>query len=297
MAATPSEYTVPGALEPVAVGPTGARAGARWRASLPIAVPAAMLVAIFAACFLWPLVGSVPKPTGGSILESNLPAFSHGHFLGTDPVGNDEWSRLLYGGRTSLEIALAVNVIGLVVGGLLGSLAGYLGGWRDAVMMRVLDVLIAFPSLVLALAIAQGLGPGELHTIWALCFFSVPAFARIARAATLRVRQQTFMVAAKLSGTSHQRIVLRHVAPNILPGLVTFALLGMGITVVLEGALSYLGLGIPPPAPSWGNMIAQGQQVLSAQPRYVLLPSAALFITVVSLNLLGDGLRTRWSSR
>jgi peptide/nickel transport system permease protein len=297
MAATPSEYTVPGALEPVAVGPPGTRAGGRWRTSLPIAVPAAMLVAIFAACFLWPLVGSVPKPTGGSILESNLPAFSHGHFLGTDPVGNDEWSRLLYGGRTSLEIALAVNVIGLVVGGLLGSLAGYLGGWRDAVMMRVLDVLIAFPSLVLALAIAQGLGPGELHTIWALCFFSVPAFARIARAATLRVRQQTFMVAAKLSGTSHRRMVLRHVAPNILPGLVTFALLGMGITVVLEGALSYLGLGIPPPAPSWGNMIAQGQQVLSAQPRYVLLPSAALFITVVSLNLLGDGLRTRWSSQ
>jgi peptide/nickel transport system permease protein len=297
MAATPSEYTVPGALEPVAVGPPGARSGGRWRTSLPIAVPAAMLVAIFAACFLWPLVGSVPRPTGGSILESNLPAFSHGHFLGTDPVGNDEWSRLLYGGRTSLEIALAVNAIGLVVGGLLGSLAGYLGGWRDSVMMRVLDVLIAFPSLVLALAIAQGLGPGELHTIWALCFFSVPAFARIARAATLRVRQQTFMVAAKLSGTSHRRIVLRHVAPNILPGLVTFALLGMGITVVLEGALSYLGLGIPPPAPSWGNMIAQGQQVLSAQPRYVLLPSAALFITVVSLNLLGDGLRTRWSSR
>jgi peptide/nickel transport system permease protein len=300
MAATPSEYAVPGALEPLPAGPAGpagARIGGRWRTSLPIALPAAMLVVIFGLCFVWPLIGSVPKPTGGSILESNLAAFSHGHFLGTDPVGNDEWSRLLYGGRSSLEIALAVNGIGLALGGLLGALAAYLGGWRDAVIMRALDVLIAFPSLVLALAIAQGLGPGELHTIWALCFFSVPAFARIARAATLRVRQQTFMVAARLSGTSHARTLTRHVAPNIFPQLVTFALLGMGITVVLEGALSFLGLGIPPPAPSWGNMIAQGQGVLSAQPRYVLIPSAALFITVVSLNLLGDGLRTSTSVR
>ena len=256
-----------------------------------------MLALIFGLCFLWPLIGPVPKPTGGNILNANLPAFSSGHFLGTDPVGNDEWSRLLYGGRTSLEIALAVNGIGMLLGGLLGALAAYLGGIRDAVIMRILDVLIAFPSLVLALAIAQGLGPGELHTIWALCFFSVPAFARIARAATLRVREHTFMVASRLSGTSHWRVLARHVAPNILPQLVTFALLGMGITIILEGALSFLGLGIPAPAPSWGNMIAQGQGVLSAQPRYVLIPSLALFITVISFNLLGDGLRAHWSGR
>ncbi len=163
--------------------------------------------------------------------------------------------------------------------------------------MRALDVLIAFPALVLAVAIAERLGPGELHAIWALSFFSVPAFGRLARAATLRVREQNFIAAARLSGTGHVRTLLRHVVPNILPELITFALLGMGIIIVLEGALSFLGLGIPPPAPSLGNMIAQGEGILSAQPKFVLLPSAALFITVVSFNLLGESMRARWTAR
>jgi peptide/nickel transport system permease protein len=133
--------------------------------------------------------------------------------------------------------------------------------------------------------------------ILALSVFSIPAFARLSRAATLRVREQPFIVAARLSGTRTHRILLRHLVPNILPQLTTFTLLGMGITIVLEGALSFLNLGIPAPAPSWGNMIAQGQTVLTAEPRFVLIPSVALFITVLSLNLLGDGLREHWSSR
>jgi peptide/nickel transport system permease protein len=297
MAAPSSERGVPGVLQ-LALAEQGApRARGRVRRSLKVAIPAALLVLIFGLCFLWPLVYPVPAPTGGDILNSNLPAFSPGHFLGTDTVGNDEWSRVLYGGRTSLEIALAVNALGLVLGGLLGAMAGFAGGIRDALLMRVLDVLIAFPALVLALAIAQGLGPSEVHTIWALSVFSVPAFARLARAATLRVREQTFIAAARLSGTRTPRILLRHVVPNILPQLLTFALLGMGITVVLEGALSFLNLGIPPPAPSWGNMIAQGQTILTAEPRFVLIPSVALFVTVLALNLLGDGLREHWAAR
>jgi peptide/nickel transport system permease protein len=189
-----------------------------------------------------------------------------------------------------------VQLIGLVVGGTLGAVAGYRGGPLDLVLMRILDVLIAFPALVLALAIAQGLGPSKVNTIWALSFFSVPAFARISRAATLRVRERTFILAAQLSGTSGPRILARHVAPNILPQLVTFGLLGMGIIIILEGALSFLGLGVPLPDPSWGNMIAEGQAVLSAEPRFVMLPSACLFITVLAFNLLGDALRARWSA-
>jgi peptide/nickel transport system permease protein len=149
---------------------------------------------------------------------------------------------------------------------------------------------------VLAVAIAERLGPGEVHTIWALCFFSIPALARIARAATLRVREQNFIVAAGLSGSGNIRTLVRHVMPNILPELITFGLLGIGIIIVLEGALSFLGLGIPEPAPSWGNMIASGQGILSAQPKFVLLPSAALFITVMCFNLLGESLRARWSA-
>jgi peptide/nickel transport system permease protein len=297
MAAQPTNTGIPGALQLALTELPSRRAQGRLRRTLKITLPAALLVLIFFLCFLWPLIYPVPSPTFTNILDSNLAIFAKGHFLGTDSVGYDEWSRILYGGRTSLEIALAVNAIGLVVGGLFGALAGYAGGIRDAVMMRFVDVLIAFPAIVLALAIAERLGPSEFHVILALSVFSIPAFARLSRAATLRVREQPFIVAARLSGTRTHRILLRHLVPNILPQLTTFTLLGMGITIVLEGALSFLNLGIPAPAPSWGNMIAQGQTVLTAEPRFVLIPSVALFITVLSLNLLGDGLREHWSSR
>src|SRR5690348_12077867 len=298
--AAPTETTaaVPGALEPTVAGPSPATAGrfGRLRTIGGIWLPAFLVGVVLFLCFLWPVIGPVPSPTGGTILNSNLPSFSSGHPFGTDATGNDEWSRLLYGGRTSLEVGLAVTAIGLLIGGSLGAFAGYVGGWRDNLIMRILDVLIAFPALVLAVAIAERLGPGEVHTIWALCFFSIPALARIARAATLRVREQNYIVAAGLSGSGNIRTLARHVMPNILPELITFGLLGIGIIIVLEGALSFLGLGIPPPAPSWGNMIASGQGILSAQPKFVLLPSAALFITVMCFNLLGESLRARWSA-
>jgi peptide/nickel transport system permease protein len=264
-----------------------------WTRSLDLVIPGAMIAVILLLCFVWPLFGTVPKPTGGNILDANISSFSSGHPLGTDQVGNDLWSRLLYGGRNSLEIAFAVNLIGLVLGGLLGALAAYWGSFTDTVIMRILDVLIAFPSLVLALAVAQSLGASKLHTIYALCFFSVPAFARLARAGTLRLRERPFMLAARLAGTRAPRILLRHVAPNIVPQLITFGLLGIGVTIILEGALSFLGLGVPPPEPSWGNMIFDGQAVLSAEPKLVLLPSAFLFVTVLAFNLLGDALRSR----
>ncbi|GAA5138059.1 ABC transporter permease [Pseudonocardia adelaidensis] len=265
--------------------------------NLEVVLPAAVLVVIAAGCFLGPLVLPVPPPVGGSVLDSYLDAGSPGHLLGTDPNGNDILSRILHGGRSSLVVAVAVNVLGLLVGGTLGALSGYVGGAVDTVIMRVLDVLIAFPSLVLTLAVAQSLGASQTNTILALAFFSVPAFARISRAATLRLRELPFMAAAQLAGTPGWRILLRHIAPNITPQLITFGMLGMGIVMVIEGALSFLGLGIPPPAPSWGNMIAQGQQSLSATPMLVVWPCAALFVTVLAFNLLGETLRARWSGR
>jgi peptide/nickel transport system permease protein len=273
-----------------------ARRGSRLR-NLEIALPAAVLALIAAACFLGPLVLPVPPPIGGSVLESYLDAGSPGHLLGTDPNGNDILSRILHGGRSSLVVAVAVNLLGLAVGGTLGALSGYLGGAVDTVIMRVLDVLIAFPSLVLTLAVAQSLGASQTNTILALAFFSIPAFARISRAATLRLRELPFMAAAQLCGTPGRRVLLRHIVPNIAPQLITFGMLGMGIVMVIEGALSFLGLGIPLPAPSWGNMIAQGQQSLSATPMLVVWPCAALFVTVLAFNLLGETLRARWSGR
>jgi peptide/nickel transport system permease protein len=283
----------------IALAPAGAEFEARrggWMRSLDVVIPAAMLAVLLAAFFIWPLIGPVGEPTGGNILNANLEPFTSGHIFGTDPVGNDIWSRILYGGRSSIEIALAVQLIGLVLGGTFGALAAYWGGVVDMLLMRILDVLIAFPALVIALAIAQSLGPSRLHTIMALSFFSVPAFARISRAATLRLRERSFMLAARLSGTGSGRILLRHIAPNVMPQLVTFGLLGMGVIIILEGALSFFGLGVPPPNPSWGNMIFDGQGILSAEPRLVLVPSAFLFLTVLSFNLLGDALRSRWSA-
>jgi peptide/nickel transport system permease protein len=274
----------------------GAR-GRRWRQSLALYLPAGVLILIIAACFLYPLFGTLPPPVGGSVLNSSLPIGSPGHLLGTDADGNDILSRLLYGGRVSLEVGAATQVIGLVVGGLIGMLAGFSRGLLAAALMRALDILIAFPSLVLALAIAEGLGPGELHVIWALSFYSVPAFARLARAGTLKLRDQNFMLAAALSGTPRWRIVLLHLAPNLLPQQLTFALLGAGVAIIQEGALSFLSLGVPPPGASWGNMIASGEQTMSVQPALVVLPCLALLITVASLNLLGDALRARWSAR
>lgn len=291
--------TIPVSEAAVAAIPAAAvsRPRGRLRQSLALYIPAGLLVLIIAACFLYPLVGNVPPPVGGSVLDSGLPAGTPGHPLGTDTSGNDIFSRLLYGGRVSLEVGAATQVIGMILGGLIGMIAGYSRGLLAAVLMRVLDILIAFPSLVLALAIAEGLGPGELHVIWALSFFSVPAFARLARAATLRLREANFMLAASLSGTPRWRIVLLHLAPNLLPQQLTFALLGAGVAIIQEGALSFLSLGVPPPGASWGNMIASGMQTMSVRPSLVLLPCLALLITVAALNLLGDALRARWSAR
>jgi peptide/nickel transport system permease protein len=281
------------AIEPLGLG--GRSRG--WLRHLEVALPAGVIVLVVALCVLGPLVLPIPPPVGGSVLESYLPALSPGHLLGTDPNGNDILSRVLTGGRSSLAVAVAVNLIGLAVGGTLGALSGYLGGLVDTVIMRLLDVLIAFPSLVLTLAVAQSLGASPTNTVLALAFFSIPAFARISRAATLRLRELPFMAAAQLCGTPGWRVLARHVAPNIAAQLVTFAMLGMGIVIVLEGALSFLGLGVPPPAPSWGNMIAQGQQSLSATPMLVVWPCLALFVTVLAFNLLGETLRARRSGR
>jgi peptide/nickel transport system permease protein len=288
------------AVDPATVvaGTDAAPAASRsWTRSLRIVLPAAVIALVALACFVGPLVLPVPAPVGGSVLESYLPAFSPGHVLGTDPNGNDIFSRILHGGQSSLVVAVSVNVLGLLVGGTLGALSGHLGGATDTVIMRLLDILIAFPSLVLTLAVAQSLGPSQTNTVLALAFFSIPAFARISRAATLRLRELPFMAAAGLCGTPGWRILLRHIAPNIAPQLITFGMLGMGIVIVIEGALSFLGLGIPPPAPSWGNMIAQGQQSLSATPMLVVWPSVVLFVTVLAFNLLGENLRSRWSER
>jgi len=262
--------------------------------ALRLWIPAGFLILVLAMCFLWPLVYQLPSSTNGNIIEASAPPFSPGHILGTDQVGVDIFSQIVYGGRVAFEVSFAVTAIGMVLGSLIGVTAGYFGGSVDAVLSRVLDVLIAFPALVLALAISQGLGPSEFHLILALAVFSIPAFGRVTRGATLTVRAQPFMTAARLAGSNRWQILTKHVLPNIAPGILSFSLLGIGVVIILEGALDFLGYGIRPPNATWGSMIANGQQVLSAQPEYVLIPSIFLLVTVVALNMLGDALRERW---
>jgi peptide/nickel transport system permease protein len=286
--------TAPPAQE-AAAGPAPQARG--WLRTLEIAIPGAILVVLLFFCFIWPLVYKIPSSTNGSLLAVNAPLWSPGHILGTDSIGVDVMSKILYGGRVSFEVAAAVQVIGLVIGGLIGIIAGYAGGWLEAVLMRILDVFIAFPSLVLVLAIADSLGPSEMHVIWALSAFSIPAFARVARSAVLRLRDQPFIVAARLSGTRTWRIMFQHLVPNMAPQLLTFSLLGVGLTIILEGALDFLGYGIPAPTATWGNMIATGSSFISVYPQFVIVPSIFLLVTTICLNMVGDGLRARWGVR
>lgn len=193
-----------------------------------------------------------------------------------------------------------------VIGGTIGTIrivagfagfAGFAGGIDDSLLMRILDVFLAFPALVLAIAIVTYLGQSELHAIWAISLFAIPAFARLARAETLSIRERIYIAAARLSGSGNRRILVRHIAPAVFPTLLTFSLLGVAISIIIESGLSFLGLGVPAEVPSWGKMIATGQTYLASAPHLVLIPGIFLFVTVAALNLSGDALRARWGAR
>jgi peptide/nickel transport system permease protein len=269
----------------------------KFLSALELWLPVSLLAVIAFFCFLWPLLHHVPSPINAALGGANLPMFAKGHILGTDTLGNDVMSELLYGGRISIEVGLGVSVIGFGIGGTLGVLAGYRGGAFEAVVMRILDMFLAFPSIVIAITIVTYLGQSELHVIYAIAFFSVPAYARLARATTLRIREQTFIIASRLSGASDSRILTRHIAPNVAPQLITFSFLGIGIYIIVEAALSFLGYGLPSEVPSWGKMIADGQIFLATEPRLVLIPSAFLFLLIINLNLTSDALRARWGAQ
>lgn len=263
--------------------------------SLRFWVPLVYVVALLFACFVWPLIYPVPSPTGANVVNANLPAFTPGHILGTDNLGNDIMSRIFYGGRVSLEVGISANVIGCVIGGVIGSLAGFRRGVVDVVIMRVLEIFLAFPSLVLLLIVSEYLGPSELHVVWAISFFTIPSFARLSRAYTIRLREEVFITASGLIGVGLRRMLFRHIAPNIAPQLLTFGVLGIGGVIIFEAALSFLGLGVPPPGPSWGNMISAAEVLVTEYPAQVIIPSAFLCATILSFNTLGDELRSRWN--
>jgi ABC-type dipeptide/oligopeptide/nickel transport system permease subunit len=213
------------------------------------------------------------------------------HLLGTDEFGRDILSRIILGSRVTLLVSCVAVGVGLILGGTAGLIAGFIGRWVDEVLMRLMDILLSFPYLLLAIAIVAALGPGERNIVLAIGIWSAPAFARLVRGQVLSLREREFIVAAYALGVPVPRIILFHILPNIVPPLLVFATLYMANAILLEAALSFLGLGIQPPWPSWGLMVATGRDFLLIAPHVATIPGLAIMAAVLGFNLLGDGLR------
>lgn len=230
-------------------------------------------------------------------LENDLLAYSSEHLLGTDKLGRDILSRTLYGSRISLLVGISTVGISLSIGVLVGSLAGFYGGWLDQFFMRLVDILMAFPGILLAIAFTAVLGPGLDHVILALCLIGWTGYARLVRGEILSLREKEFVEAAKALGAKPTRIILLHMLPSLLPPLIIQSMFGLAAAIIAEGSLSFLGLGVEPPTPSWGSMLNEGRQFLLVAPHLTTYPGLAIALTVLALNFVGDGLQYRLEAR
>jgi len=272
----------------------GAAGGRRRRPrNWPLLIGGALLGVIALACIAAPLLTPY-DPIAQNIVNQGLPPFSPGHPLGTDaPFGRDVLSRMLYGGRVDLLIGFGGTAVTILVGTLVGLIAGYVGGRLDAVLMRIVDVFFAFPFLVLVLAIIAMLGPSLFNlfiAIWAVGWVS---YARIIRGETLVAKQQEYVLAARALGYNPVRIMVRHILPNVFSAALVFSMADAVGNILLGAALGYLGLGVPPPSPEWGAMIADGQNYMVTAWWVPTVPGLAAVLVGVALSLIGDGLADR----
>ncbi len=213
------------------------------------------------------------------------------HLMGIDGNVRDVFSRIIFGARISLFIGISTVSFAILVGTLLGAISGYVGGWVDLVIMRILDVLLAFPSLLLAIAIVTVLGRGLQNALLAIAIVSIPVYARVVRASVLSVKENAYVLASRALGGSHFHVLLRRILPNAIPPLIVQGTLGIGTAILDAAALSFLGLGAQPPTPEWGTMLGTERNQVFTAPHLVFFPGLAIMITVLSFNLLGDGLR------
>lgn len=242
------------------------------------------LVAVFA-----PVIAPFGFDNQDLLSARQTPSVSH--WFGTDNLGRDIFSRIVYGARISLFVGFVAAAIGTLVGGALGAISAYYGKKVDTIIMRAIDIMMAIPSMVLAIAICASLGPGLLNTMIAVGIATVPRYARIVRGTVLTVKQQEFIEASKACGANDFRIIMRHIMPNSLAPIIVQASLGVADAILAAASMSFIGLGIQPPTPEWGAMLSAGRGYIRNYPHIVLFPGLAIMVTIYGLNLLGDGLR------
>ena len=262
---------------------------ARWYRHPTLVVGLVLLVAIVFMCVAAPLLTSF-DPDKQNLEQALSGAGQYGHLLGTDQEGRDTWARLLYGGRIDLRVAFLAVLFPFVLGTILGSLAGYFGSWIDAIILRVIDVVVAFPFFVLVIALVFVLGAGEKSIYIAITAVGWVSYARIIRGEILVAKRQEYVLAAQSGGLSSLRIMGRHLLPNVITQAIVYAMSDIVQNMVAIVTLSYLGLGIQPPTPDWGTMIADGQNFLTTQWQLTTIPGLTVVLTGLALSLVGDGL-------
>jgi peptide/nickel transport system permease protein len=253
------------------------------RASVGLAI----LICVFLVALFAPWLAPY-DPLEQHLLERRQPP-SVQHPLGLDELGRDNLSRIIYGTRLSLQVGSATVLLAIVVGGLLGIVAGYWGGWPGSLIMSLMDVMLAFPTLLLAIAIVVVLGRGLTGVIYAIAFTAIPTYARLMRVGIASTKEREYVLAARAIGASPTRLLWHHILPACLVPLLAQATLGVGTAILEAAGLSFLGLGVQPPAPEWGAMLGQGRGAVFAAPHIVLFPGLAIMLTVLGFNLLGDG--------